>query len=204
MKVSYADRYEKSVYMMPLRNPMTALPFAANHKQIMYHGQVGQMPSSMWQVLRDEYFDRMMEQWVRGITDWDDDTVYQRAIYIAFEDLMSPQRGPKVVKELSGELSRLGFPALLLDNNTECVWYEIVGGQETLGPYYRNGQYQYDEYRPGYTDEQKKKMILTLNALVLRRNFTSSGERIREILTDYIDDIQENMVIDTEVVQKAG
>jgi len=45
-KASYANRYEKSVYIMPLRNPMTALPFAANHKQIAYHGQVGQMPSS--------------------------------------------------------------------------------------------------------------------------------------------------------------
>jgi len=145
-----------------------------------------------------------MKQWVGGITDWDDDTVYQRAIYIAYGDPMSPQRGPKVVKELSGELSRLGFPALLLDNNTECVWYEIVAGQETLGPYYRNGQYQYDEYRPGYTEEQKKKIILTLNDLVLRRNFTRLGDRIKEILVDYIDDIQKNMVIDAEVSQKVG
>jgi len=199
-KSSFADRFEKSVYIMPLRNPMTSLPHAANYKAIMYHGQVGQMPSLLWQNTRDEWFDNMMVKWVDGITKWDDDTAYQRAIYIAYEDLMSPQKGPKVVKELSGELLRLGFPALLTDDDAECAWYGIVGGQEALGPYYRNGRYEYDEYRPGYTEEQKKKMILILDDLILTRNFTSSGERIKEILGDYIDDIRENMVVDTEVL----
>eukprot|EP00588_Corethron_pennatum_P033398 CAMPEP_0194349246 /NCGR_PEP_ID=MMETSP0171-20130528/106976_1 /TAXON_ID=218684 /ORGANISM="Corethron pennatum, Strain L29A3" /LENGTH=368 /DNA_ID=CAMNT_0039116667 /DNA_START=471 /DNA_END=1577 /DNA_ORIENTATION=+ len=193
---SSADRFENSIYIMPLRNPMTSLPFASNYKAIMYHGQVGQMPASNWQALRDDWFDNMIQKWIAGITVWDD-SVYERAIYVSFEDLMSPLRGPGVLKELSGELSRLGFPTMLSEDDVECAWYGVVGGREALEPYHSNGQYEYEEYRPGYTEEQREKMVLALEDLVLKRDFKSSGERIKEILVDYIDDIRRNMMIDS-------
>eukprot|EP00588_Corethron_pennatum_P013713 CAMPEP_0194270044 /NCGR_PEP_ID=MMETSP0169-20130528/4111_1 /TAXON_ID=218684 /ORGANISM="Corethron pennatum, Strain L29A3" /LENGTH=390 /DNA_ID=CAMNT_0039011943 /DNA_START=107 /DNA_END=1279 /DNA_ORIENTATION=+ len=193
---SSANRFENSIYIMPLRNPMTSLPFATNYKAIMYHDQVGQMPASNWQTLRDNWFDNMIKKWIGGITVWDD-TVYKRAIYVSFEDLMSPLRGPGVLKELSSELSRLGFPTMMSEDDAECAWYGIVGGEEALEPYHNNGQYEYGGYRPGYTEEQREKMVLALEDLVLNRNFNSSGERIKEILVDYIDDIRKHMVIDS-------
>jgi len=135
------------------------------------------------------------KKWIATITVWDD-TVYQRAIYLSFEDLMCPRRGPEVLGNLSDELSRLGFPALPSHDDDECAWYGAVGGKGVLEPYYRNGRYEYGGYRPGFTQGQKQKMIQALDDLVGSR-FKSSGEVIKKILGGYLDDIRNHVIIDS-------
>ena len=106
---------------------------------------------------------------------------------------MDPERGPAELVRLARLLSEAGFPILFDANASDltvasCIWYRSIGGKAVLEGYHANHQYDFSDYVPGYTKEQKEMMLEGLSKLM--KDYDSDEELVA-ILTEYTDTIRE-------------
>ncbi|KAI2502562.1 hypothetical protein MHU86_11909 [Fragilaria crotonensis] len=196
-----------------LRNPATAMPAFMNQKRIKYAKLPGQTPLEEWQSSRDQFLSTgLFEGYVNQLRTWHDYTTssssstatsttsttttsssyYTMGMYLVWEHWMDPERGPAELVRLARLLSTVGFPILMDDDSdltmATCVWYRSIGGKEALERYHKYHRYDFQDYLPGYTKEQKDMMLDGLAKLM--KDYSSDTELVG-ILKDYADTIQE-------------
>lgn len=168
---------------------MTVIPAGYNAKAAKYSGLIGQLPEKEWRRVRDEWFDGMLESWEKLIVTWKA-TKYNVGMYLVYEDLLDFDRGVETMKKLRLFLLKEGFE-VIPQEDLGCIWFKAVG-KDTLERYYRK-RYDYDDYIPGFTMEQKDKMIQRLRRMT--QDFHKDYELV-SILEKYINDIENNIKID--------
>jgi hypothetical protein len=188
MPDSKADDFSHK-YIMIVRNPMTMLPYGYNAKAIKYSGTVGQLPQEEWRRVRDEWFDGMMESWKKLIISWKS-TKYEVGMYFVYEDLFQIETGIETMKAIRLFLQQEGFQ-VVSEDELGCIWFDAIG-KDDLERYRRNG-YEYDGYIPGYTMEQKDKMLNSLREI--KDEFQNDAELV-VILDRYMKDIDRHMRIE--------
>ena len=127
------DSSKFTTYLHPttiyiLRNPMTAFAAHYNAKAIKYHNlpTTQQVPSSDWKKFRDEYLQEIMNHWKTQVRTWakshllllsssssssSNDVVpyYHVGLYIPFEDMFDPYKGPQILVKLQQILDNAGY-----------------------------------------------------------------------------------------------
>merc|ERR1711884_182940 len=103
---------------MLLRSPRTLLPYAVNMKEKKYHGLEGQYPKDQWKSTRAEWLSKMVEEWIQNLRDWQN-APYEPALYIVYEDLIDPIKGPKVMKRMAKVLKDNGVETIE-DKDIQC------------------------------------------------------------------------------------
>ena len=186
------DRYQDK-YMIFIRNPTTSLPYGANMKSIKYHGLDGQMPIDNWRSTRKEWMEGLIDGWIQHISNWKQ-TSYQLGMYIVYEDLYDYHKGPYVLKQMTQLLKEGGFHTIQTDLELQCAWLMSLG-KENIVKYNERG-YEFDDYIPGFTEEQKQMMIDKLSKYL--EDMNGSDVVLESILKGYIKAIENNIVIDTE------
>lgn len=187
-----------SKYMLVLRNPKSLLPFAANSKGNLYHGYTGQTPIEQWRNIRDTWMEKMMSDWVSDIKDWMK-TNYEIGLYIVYEDLFDIQKGPNIVKEIANVLKEGGFE-VVDDDDFPCVWYNSIG-EEKIQQYHKN-KYDFDEYIPGFTEEQQELMTSSINEFI--DEVRDNDIKLESILTRYVNNIRTETIIDKKWENKTS
>ena len=188
---TYKDSFYKKTLML-VRNPATLFPFSMNMKGILYHGLEGQTPIEDWRKSRDEWFDKSLNSTINELKSYTD-FEYEVGLYIAYEDLMDVVKGPKVLKEISKVLNEAGFETVE-DSHLPCVWYDAVGADNIMN-YHKNSNYEYSDYKPGYTKEQQKTMLEKLEAFIKDID-AETNEPLVEIIQRYHNDIKDNLTLD--------
>ena len=196
-----------------LRNPATAMPAFMNQKRIKYAKLEGQTPLDEWRSSRDQFLSTgLWDGYVQQLRTWLDyaattsstaaststtttvtNPYYTIGMYLAREHWMDPERGPAELVRLARLLSEAGFPILFDANASDltvasCIWYRSIGGKAVLEGYHANHQYDFSDYVPGYTKEQKEMMLEGLSKLM--KDYDSDEELVA-ILTEYTDTIRE-------------
>ncbi len=187
-----------SKYMFVIRNPKSLFPFAANSKGILYHGLTGQTPIEEWRLLRDTYLTKMMGEWVSDIKDWMK-ADYEIGLYIVYEDLLDIQNGPNVVRQIANLLKEGGF-SVVDDDHIPCVWYTSIGEKKIQ--HYHKYKYDFGEYIPGFTNDQKELMISSLNDFI--DEIKDGDKDLASILTRYVNNISTGTVIDEKWKNKTS
>ena len=185
-----------SKYIMVLRNPMTSFPASYYGKSARDDKTVGQPPEEEWRMNRDIEFEDMVEEWKKMIITWHE-TNYELGMYIVYEDLFHAAKGPGVTKELQSLVKEAGF-AVAPEEDLDCIWYNAVG-KATLEKFHKSG-FEYDEYIPGYTQEQKVILLQELQALKIKFR---KDETLGHILDRYILEIMTNFRVDGRFSRKA-
>jgi hypothetical protein len=183
-------------YVLVIQNPKTAMPLAANKKAIKYHGIEGQITIESWRSTRKDWFEKMVEDWIKQIKEWRD-SQFDIGMYIVYEDLMDPKRGPEVVRELAKVFKQAGFDTID-DEQIRCAWMTSIG-VESIKEYHVNNKYEFGDYIPGYTKKEKQFMVEKLSEYMNNIKSSDNGDGLVKILNRYIDDIQGNAVIDESV-----
>ena len=178
-------------YIMALRNPMTALPAFIDEKGILYHGRTGQSPIDTWRQTRDNWIDGLFDGWLKVLREWKKSS-YDVGVYLIYEDLMDIKKGPTALKGLRNLLEKDGFDTVTEDN-LGCIWYESIG-RESLEQHHKAG-YEYNDYFPGYTKDQKEYMIQGLNTAI--EEFKDDSELV-QILTMYRNEIAQHCILDSK------
>lgn len=184
------DNYNNK-YMIFVRGPRLVFPYVANMKAMKYSGLEGQMKIENWRALRDEYLDGMIDGWIQHITDWKK-TKYTLGMYIVYEDLMDYEKGPGVFKKMANVLNEGGFETVQSDDQIRCAWFMSLGKENIMK--YHEKEYDFDEYIPGYKAEQKQTMIAKLTNFM--NEIGDSDKELESIVSNYIKDIEDKMVID--------
>lgn len=177
-------------YMMLLRNPRTVFPAATNVKEEKYHDLKGQLTKENWKEIRNTWLDKMMDEWVKKITEWRA-TDYKDGLYIVYEDLMNAVDGPDVVIKIAKLLKEAGFD-VEDEADVPCIWVRAIGIQR-IEQFYNFG-YDYSDYIPGYTKEQQQMMMRKLKDLM--DSIGDSNKELQSILQRYYDDIRDNTIIE--------
>lgn len=168
---------------------MTVLPAGYNAKAAKYSGVVGQLPREEWRKVRDEWFDGMLESWEKLIVTWKA-TKYSVGMYLVYEDLLDIHAAMETMKNMMLFLIKEGFQ-VVPDEELDCIWFKAVG-KDNLERFYKR-RYEYDDYIPGFTMEQKDKMIKVLTRM--KQQFKDDMELV-QISERYIDEIKNNIKID--------
>ena len=197
-----------------LRNPATAMPAFLNHKRIKYAKLPGQTPLDEWRSSRNQFLSTgLWDGYINQLRTWHDYTTkssssssngaatttssspyYTIGMYLVWEHWMDPERGPTELVRLARLLSKVGFPILFSDDSFDlsvasCIWYRSIGGKEALEQFHkRNRQYEFSDYVPGYTKEQKEMMLGGLSTLMA--DYSNDSELVA-ILNEYADAIRE-------------
>ena len=178
-----------SKYIMVLRNPMTSFPASFYGKSARYSNTVGQLPEKEWRMSRDIWFGEMVEEWKKMIVTWHK-TKYELGMYIVYDDLFDAAKGPGIMKELRSLVKDAGFN-VAPEEDLDCIWYNAVG-KANLEKFHTSG-FEYDDYIPGYTQEQKVILLQELQTLKIELR---KDERLGRILDRYIQEIMINLRID--------
>ena len=138
----------------------------------------------------------MVEGWITQIQEWRD-SQFDIGMYIVYEDLMDPKRGPEVVRQLAKVFKQAGFDTID-DEQIRCAWMTSIG-VESIKEYHVNNKYEFGDYIPGYTKKEKQFMVEKLSEYMNNIKSSDNGDGLVKILNRYIDDIQGNAVIDESV-----
>jgi len=181
-------------YILGLRNPATTLPAFHNGKAIKYHGLCDgcQVPENEWRKHRDEWLTDMLKEWTNFIATWKKMKKYKVGMYMVYEHLFDPIKGPATVQRLASLLRDAGF-ATAPDNDIPCIWHRTLG-EDTLKAYHRRA-YEYEDYIPGYTATQRDMLSEQLNILAEEQ---ANDAELVGILRGYQDEIRALVRIDTE------
>jgi hypothetical protein len=213
----YTSVYQSS-FIYALRNPISALPYHFSYKGNKYHNIIGQINEEEWRLFRDQYIDRTLSTFIKQLTTWKDLTYYHVGLYLTYEHLMDYRTGPTLVAQLGALLHSLGFDSVIpipilqrydlnhtvltpsnsasapdditLDQVT-CTWFRAIG--ETALQQYQQYRFEYNDYIPGYTQQQQQYIVQQLQSL--QANY-STDYRLSQILDQYIYDIQHHTRID--------
>ena len=172
----------QNMYVLVIQNVKTVMPLATNKKNIKYHGIEGQMTIESWRSTRKEWFEQMVEGWIAQIQEWRD-SQFDIGMYIVYEDLMDPKRGPEVVRQLAKVFKQAGFDTIDIgiddddDEQMTCAWMTSIV-VESIKEYHANNKYEFGDYTPGYTKKEKQFMVEKLSEYM---NKTSNQVVIMEI-----------------------
>lgn len=187
-------------YIMAIRNPRTVFPAFQNGKDIKYHGGVGQMDENKWRKTRDQYMKEIMEGWTETIDTWKSySNQYRVAMFLVMEYFLDAEKGPQQVKRLANVLRTAGF-ATAPDEDLGCIWYRSVGKDNILQ--YHQHDYEYTDYIPGYTKEQKDVMLESLSSLI--EKYQVKDNELVTILKYYQNDIRANTRTDDKWKDEDG
>jgi len=109
---------------------------------------------------------------------------YTIGVYFPYERLLHPDKGPALLSELSSLLKKATFE-VIADEDIPCLWYKSVKNKR---------YYQYDDYLPGYTRDQKDFIVRELEQLI---SDNADDTALVDLLREYITEIQE--VTETDV-----
>ena len=168
-----------------IRNFATAFPASHTDKNIAYHNAKGQASEEEWRKVRDQYLESSMESWRAMIRWWQTAEYYQIALYLPFEWLLSPTKGPGVVQELARVYERAGFQ-VAPSNDIPCIWYQVASQE------WQRQEALY-EYIPGYTLEQRNFIVRQFEEQI---NETSHDPTLTSLLEEYKVDVLRNTILD--------
>ena len=99
----------RSEVIFVIRNLADAIPALHTEKHIAYHNGKGQAPEHQWKKVRDEYLTGNVQSWMEMIQWWHNADYYQVALYLPFEWLLSPTKGPETAQRLAQVYRKAGF-----------------------------------------------------------------------------------------------
>lgn len=187
------DFYEK--YIIHVRNPMTGFPAGYNLKSMLYRQLVGQNTIEEWRGVRDKYGYGMIEEFSTSISNWNS-SKFDVGMYLVHEDLLDIDKGVETLKKVRSFLAEAGFQ-VVPEDELSCVWYLSIG-KETIENFHKFG-YEYSDYFPGYTEEQKRKFLEDMNEY--RKKLDTDSELVG-IIDRYISDMETKTVIDIPAAVK--
>eukprot|EP00934_Nitzschia_sp_Nitz4_P008648 Nitzschia sp. Nitz4//scaffold10_size219509//51969//53054//NITZ4_001409-RA/size219509-processed-gene-0.225-mRNA-1//1//CDS//3329532863//8638//frame0 len=182
------DAFQSDVIFV-IRNFATEFPAGLTDKNMAYHGATGQATEHQWRKVRDEYFTQALQNWREMIQWWRKADYYRVALYLPFEHLLTPKKGPTLVQELANVYERAGFD-VASSADIPCIWYQAVSGEWKR-------QKKLTEYVPGYTQAQKDTMIHELRAQIEE---SKDDPNLVAILEDYLHDVIENTKLDLAAI----
>ena len=157
--------------IVPIRNPATAIPSYCAYKHIAYQKAKKQAPEEDWRNIRDKYFERIFDEWMKVLKFWrgttEESSYYFTSVYVPLEDLLTTDasKGAALIQAISdlisgrkAETTKDGyFETSASKEDYECIWYrsakEEWERQKTI----------IGDYIPAYTQAQKEKMVSDLN-----------------------------------------
>ena len=185
-------------YIIYTRNPFTAFPSGYNYKSEMYRHLVGQDTLETWRSVRDSWYQGTVNEFKGTIQGWTK-TKFNQGMYIVFEDLFDIDNYIVVMKKLRQFLIDAGFQ-VVPEEQLSCIWY-LALGKERIENYHRHG-YEYGDYKPGYTEEQKKKLIDDLKEYEKALEGESDDSDLKAIVHRYVEDSERNVDIDIAAPKK--
>lgn len=178
------DNFHHSVLLL-IRNFKSVYPTFFNDKAKAYHGVNGQVNEEEWRKNRDEYYKSVFEGWKTLVMAWKEMREYDIALYIQYEALMDPDRGPDVLGRIADQLQSAGF-AVAPKKDIPCIWYQVFK-EEAIR------LHDFMEYTPGFTLEQRDYLLKELEKF---QTEVSDDDALVAILKEYYTDIRDNTRID--------
>jgi hypothetical protein len=179
-----ADNFHSSV-LLAIRNYRWALPTHMNDKAEAYHGAKGIMLEEDWRKNRDQWYKNVFEGWKKLIMTWKNMKEYDIGMYIQYEAIMDPKRGPATLQQIASQLGSAGF-TVASEVDIPCIWYQVVKDE-----YVRLNDYW--NYVPGYTAEQQDYLLQELDKF---QKEVADDKALVAILKEYYVDIRDNTRID--------
>ncbi|GFH43641.1 hypothetical protein CTEN210_00114 [Chaetoceros tenuissimus] len=185
-------------YIMFTRNPFTAFASGYNYKSEMFRSLEGQESIEKWRSARDAWYQGAVNEFKDNIQGWAK-TKFKQGMNIVFEDLFDIDNYIIVMKKLRQFLIDAGFQ-VVPEEQLPCIWY-LALGKERIENYHRHG-YEYGDYKPGYTEEQKKKLIDDLKEYEKSLEGESDDSDLKAIVHRYVEDSERNVDIDIAAPKK--
>lgn len=130
--------------------------------------------------MRDQYIEGSLQTWLDMIRWWRNADYYRIALYLPFEWLLSPTKGPELVQQLANLYQQAGFE-VAPPEDIPCIWYKSVWNEWT-----RQGQLA--KYTPGYTKEQQEFIVKEFDVL-MKESESLHDRTLVEILREYKEEI---------------
>lgn len=179
-----SHKFQKQI-LLPIRNPMSAIPEHFQGKAVRYHGVQGQVQIDDWRHFRDQWLEpNAIDGWKSIITTWKNMTEYDGVgLYLPYEHLMDVKKGPELVSKLAAVIRGAGFP-VAPESDVACVWYRAVRHHLLA----KTKFYEYaDDYIPRYTSPQMDYMAGELTQL---QNLYPNDAALVAILKEYVTEIE--------------
>lgn len=141
-----ADDFSSSVLLV-IRNYMVVFPISFFDKAEAYHGATEQPSETEFKKVRDIYFVNGFEAWKNLIITWKQMQEYDIGMYIQYEALMDPDRGPPTLQRIADQLKTAGF-SVAPKEDIPCIWFQAVKEEPARLREYLN-------YIPRYTTTQR-------------------------------------------------
>lgn len=181
---SQADNFDRNVIML-IRNIRTAWPQSYYDKHIAYHNGKGQPAESDWRSIRDEWGKGAFGGWKSVVTTWKQMREYDVALYVQYEALMDPERGPAELQRIADLLQQSGF-SVAPKEDVPCIWYKVIKDEYTrLQDFFK--------YEAGYTAELRD---FYLTNLTQWQQEVADDKELSRILGEYFEDLRDNTYID--------
>lgn len=188
--------------IVQLRNPRTWIPAHHNAKAIRFHQHQGQVSQDNWREFRNEFFEGILRNWVNFVRMFDNMSTFHVVMYLPMEFLMDATKGPTILNKLALILQKGGFETIIDANmvpgnqskeeeHWACFWYQHMD-RPTLERYTKYG-YEYADFLPGFTTQQRNLMLQELETLL---GNTQNTPELASILQLYYNDIRDNTPID--------
>jgi hypothetical protein len=203
----------QSAVIFSIRNFATAFPAGFTDKNMAYHGGTGQPPEEQWRKVRDQYMESsLQESWIQQIQWWRKNAnavnYYRIALYLPFEWLLSPIKGPPLVQELANLYQQqAGYDVVAPPVDIPCIWYQMAHKEwKRQDQLLQNQNQQHPSYTPGYTPEQRDfieqefdKLIGELEESTYKssnKKNNKSDQFLLELLRDYKAEIRSRIPLD--------
>jgi len=176
--------YNKMILV--LRNFQTTFPSHINEKAMAYHGATEQIPVEQWRKTRDQWYTTGWEGWKKVIMTWKEMQEYEIGMYVQYEALFDPDRGPIVAQKLADLLQGAGF-TVAPKEDIPCIWYRSIKNEvEGLKNW---------KYRSGYTKEQRDLIVKEHDTFIAE--VAATDKDLAAVLKEYRDHIKENTLLDS-------
>ena len=137
-----------------------------------------------------------MTDWKLFLRTWKSQTSYRLGMYLVYENLMSLEQGPALLQKYATILRAAGFANTAPDTDIGCIWFNSIG-KEKLEQYRQFG-YEYPDYVPGYTKDQRDFIMSELKALISEY---ADDKELCSVLRMYYHDTKDNTPLDSKSVQ---
>lgn len=176
----------QSQVVFVIRNLADAIPALHTEKHIAYHNGKGQAPEHQWNKVRDEYLTGNIQSWKEMLQWWNTASYYNVSIYLPWEWLLSPTKGPKTVQRLADVYASAGFDVAPA-TDIPCIWYQVVQREWKR-------QEKLMQYQPSYTRTQQEELVAALDQLILEY---PANEHLLSILQEYRQTVREDLRIES-------
>jgi hypothetical protein len=180
------EKFQSNVIFV-IRNLKTAFPAMIFDKAMAYHGATEQVPETEWRKQRDEWLSA--KDWLEMPLWWMRNDHYNTAMYVQYEKLVDPATGPAIVEQLAKQFEEAGYEVAPKED-LPCIWYRAVQKEWKW-------QKEFMKYIPGYTAEQRDKLLNELDTFRKEQELAASDPDLDAILMEYYNDIRENTRLDS-------